>query len=114
VGYNATVVGHRLTSCTDKIHEIRATFEEIPALRSYRISIVDTPGFDDTYKNDTVILKQIADWVKKAYDILFCLRTKAGQLRPPTTDTRIIAFLGASYIFTASTITALRERAAAI
>lgn len=32
-----------------------------------RIYIVDTPGFDDTYRSDTDILREIADWLSQAY-----------------------------------------------
>jgi hypothetical protein len=28
---------------------------------------VDTPGFDDTHKQDVDILKMIADWLKSTY-----------------------------------------------
>lgn len=32
-----------------------------------KIFFVDTPGFDDTYKSDTDILREIADWLSQAY-----------------------------------------------
>lgn len=34
----------------------------------YNVTLVDTPGFDDTYRSDTEILKTIASWMKDAYD----------------------------------------------
>jgi hypothetical protein len=33
-----------------------------------KLFLVDTPGFDDTYKSDTDILKEIADWLSTAYE----------------------------------------------
>ena len=35
-----------------------------------RLVLVDTPGFDDTYRPDTEILRIIADWLTKKY-VLF-------------------------------------------
>jgi hypothetical protein len=32
-----------------------------------KIFLVDTPGFDDTYRSDTDILREIADWLAQAY-----------------------------------------------
>lgn len=35
---------------------------------NYRVTLVDTPGFDDTTRTDTEILRLIASWMKDAYD----------------------------------------------
>ena len=32
-----------------------------------RLVLVDTPGFDDTYRQDTEILRNIADWLTQKY-----------------------------------------------
>jgi rubrerythrin len=32
-----------------------------------KIFLIDTPGFDDTYRSDTDILREIADWLAQAY-----------------------------------------------
>lgn len=32
-----------------------------------KIFLIDTPGFDDTYRSDTEILRDIADWLAQAY-----------------------------------------------
>jgi len=32
-----------------------------------KVFFIDTPGFDDTYKSDTDILREIADWLSQAY-----------------------------------------------
>jgi hypothetical protein len=32
-----------------------------------RLFLIDTPGFDDTYRSDTEILREIADWLAQAY-----------------------------------------------
>jgi hypothetical protein len=33
-----------------------------------KLYLVDTPGFDDTYRSDTDILKEIANWLSSAYE----------------------------------------------
>jgi predicted GTPase len=33
-----------------------------------KLFLVDTPGFDDTYRSDTDILKEIANWLSTAYE----------------------------------------------
>jgi chromosome segregation ATPase len=30
--------------------------------------LIDTPGFDDTYKSDTDILREVANWLREAYE----------------------------------------------
>jgi predicted GTPase len=57
-------VGDDLESCTD---EIQLSEEFI--LEGRRIMLIDTPGFDDSNKSDTDVLKMIAaflgeSWVK--------------------------------------------------
>lgn len=32
-----------------------------------RLFLIDTPGFDDTHKSDTDILREVADWLQRAY-----------------------------------------------
>ncbi|KAF9561427.1 hypothetical protein CPC08DRAFT_603296, partial [Agrocybe pediades] len=60
-------VGHRLTSCTSELHPIRLTFPNDDLLKYYTITLVDTPGFDDTYVGDVAILQRITDWLGIAY-----------------------------------------------
>ena len=53
-------VGHELQSCTSTIrHHI------VPGRVDHnrRLILVDTPGFGDTYVDDTEILKQISVWL---------------------------------------------------
>jgi len=38
----------------------------IETLKGYRVVLLDTPGFDDTYKDDTTILKEIAGWLAQS------------------------------------------------
>lgn len=60
-------IGRGLTSCTGELETV--VLEPIasdPKLNHYRITIVDTPGFDDTYKGDSEILNKIADWLEKS------------------------------------------------
>lgn len=37
-------------------------------IRDVTVTLVDTPGFDDTTRTDTEILTQIASWLKYSYD----------------------------------------------
>ena len=65
-GKNVTVVGHQLVSCTQEIqwHNIddpsRAGFK---LEKGRRLILVDTPGFNDTYIDDSEILRRIAVWL---------------------------------------------------
>ncbi|KAF5356830.1 hypothetical protein D9756_006607 [Leucocoprinus leucothites] len=57
-------VGHQLRSATSDVRAVRITFKggNIPNL-----VLVDTPGFDDTYKTDYQILESIAVWLKSVH-----------------------------------------------
>ncbi|KAF9045103.1 P-loop containing nucleoside triphosphate hydrolase protein [Panaeolus papilionaceus] len=57
-------IGHTLKSCTSEISVVRV---DIPGTR-FRLVLVDTPGFDDSHRNDTEILTVIADWLEKTYN----------------------------------------------
>lgn len=48
-------VGDDLDSCTSTIQESKEF-----VLDGRRVMLVDTPGFDDSYKSDTDVLKSIA------------------------------------------------------
>ncbi|KAK1757205.1 P-loop containing nucleoside triphosphate hydrolase protein [Echria macrotheca] len=56
------VVGNDLSSCTTTISIHTACIE------GQNVYLIDTPGFDDTTRTDTDILKEIATWLKKSYD----------------------------------------------
>ncbi|EKM58588.1 uncharacterized protein PHACADRAFT_90161, partial [Phanerochaete carnosa HHB-10118-sp] len=56
-------VGEDLTSCTAKV-ETANTFELFGKL----VTLVDTPGFDDTTVSDTDILKMIAVYLSSTYE----------------------------------------------
>ncbi|KAG8750942.1 hypothetical protein FRC14_008271 [Serendipita sp. 396] len=56
-------VGHSITSCTSKVESIKI---ENP-IHGRNITLVDTPGFDDTYKSDAEILAMIADFLAQTY-----------------------------------------------
>jgi GTP-binding protein EngB required for normal cell division len=62
-GQKGRTVGHKLKSCTSDIRAVRYIHPQ----DSRPIVFVDTPGFDDTHKSDTEILKIIADWLEKTY-----------------------------------------------
>lgn len=55
-------VGNGLRSCTSVAQAAR-TFE----LDGCRVVLIDMPGFDDTTRSDTDILKTIADFLKTSY-----------------------------------------------
>ena len=52
-------VGANLKSCTEEV-QLANEF----TLDGRRVLLVDTPGFDDTYKSDTDILKLIAAFLE--------------------------------------------------
>ncbi|KAF9641969.1 hypothetical protein BDM02DRAFT_3273632 [Thelephora ganbajun] len=56
-------VGMNLESCTDKV-QLAGGFN----LDGRRVVLIDTPGFDDTKKNDTDVLKMIADFLATTYE----------------------------------------------
>ncbi|KAF9445464.1 hypothetical protein P691DRAFT_642031, partial [Macrolepiota fuliginosa MF-IS2] len=53
-------VGHSLQSCTSEVTAVRVTFMD-----EIRVVLVDTPGFDDTYRSDLDILELVSRWLKK-------------------------------------------------
>lgn len=61
-------VGDNLQSCTEQVTPIEVPSEIVQRYlpgwdKANKVVIVDTPGFDDTSKSDTVILQGIADWL---------------------------------------------------
>ncbi|KAH7905077.1 P-loop containing nucleoside triphosphate hydrolase protein [Hygrophoropsis aurantiaca] len=61
---DATLVGHDLESCTAKIKHVICANPKNPG---QRVVFVDTPGFDDTYEDDSEILRRIAVWLARSY-----------------------------------------------
>ncbi|KAG0641243.1 P-loop containing nucleoside triphosphate hydrolase protein [Tuber brumale] len=60
-GNSEVVVSDDLYSCTSKVQSYSFGFE------GAKITLVDTPGFDDTNRSDTEILQEIADWTTRTY-----------------------------------------------
>lgn len=54
-------VGDDLESCTS---EIQVSEEFV--LNGRRVALIDTPGFDDTNRNDTEVLRSIAKFLGEA------------------------------------------------
>lgn len=54
-------VGHNLAPCTESI-EFAST-----EIDGHRLTMVDTPGFDESERDDSAILSLIAIWLKKAH-----------------------------------------------
>ena len=75
------VVGRSLASCTADLHfGYIEKIEGHPLLQEYRIVLIDTPGFDDTYKTDFAILEKIANWLKDSCVVLEVHLLKADKL----------------------------------
>lgn len=55
-------IGHGLEACTAAVEISQCKLPD-----GSKIFLVDTPGFDDTYKSDTEILREIAHWLATAY-----------------------------------------------
>ncbi|KAF2807464.1 uncharacterized protein BDZ99DRAFT_500650 [Mytilinidion resinicola] len=55
-------IGHGLEACTATVEISRCNLPD-----GSKIFLVDTPGFDDTYKSDTEILREVAHWLTAAY-----------------------------------------------
>ncbi|KIM71210.1 hypothetical protein PILCRDRAFT_827098 [Piloderma croceum F 1598] len=60
---NGQTIGHGLQSCTEDIRIVRVNHPH----DGRPVALVDTPGFDDTYKSDNEILTMIANWLVKTY-----------------------------------------------
>lgn len=57
-------VGDSLASCTSQLQPVVISMERFGAGgRPGRIIVVDTPGFDDTYVDDSEILRRISVWL---------------------------------------------------
>lgn len=54
-------VGTSLMSCTDKVQTAQCEVD------GQRITLIDTPGFDDTFKSQADILRDIADFLEHTY-----------------------------------------------
>ncbi|KAH0829006.1 hypothetical protein J3R83DRAFT_2458 [Lanmaoa asiatica] len=61
-GHDTQGVGHGLKSFTSQVLAIRFWDQEC---RRY-VVLVDTPGFDDTFKSDLDILSMISDWLNSS------------------------------------------------
>ena len=55
-------IGHDLEACTSRVQVY--TYDHSPSIR---IHLVDTPGFDDTNRSDTEVLREIAAWLTDSY-----------------------------------------------
>jgi len=55
-------IGHELEACTAQVAIFPATLPD-----GTKLWLVDTPGFDDTYRSDTDILREVAGWLAEAY-----------------------------------------------
>ncbi|KIV87796.1 hypothetical protein PV11_03318 [Exophiala sideris] len=60
-GNDEIEIGHGLQSMTSKVQAY--TFEH----GKCKFKIVDTPGFNDTYRSDSEVLEEIAQWLSDSY-----------------------------------------------
>lgn len=58
----SVLIGHGLEACTGKVAIYPSTLPD-----GTKFLLADTPGFDDTYKSDTDILREVASWLAEAY-----------------------------------------------
>lgn len=54
-------IGHNLQACTQEVGVF------LCKARDFNIYLVDTPGFDDTDRSDTEVLREIASWLTASY-----------------------------------------------
>ncbi|PCH42102.1 nucleoside triphosphate hydrolase protein, partial [Wolfiporia cocos MD-104 SS10] len=55
-------VGNSLRSCTSGVQTVQCI------VAGEQVTFIDTPGFDDTYKSQADILKDIADFLEQTYE----------------------------------------------
>ncbi|KAH8692286.1 P-loop containing nucleoside triphosphate hydrolase protein [Talaromyces proteolyticus] len=55
-------IGHTLEACTQHVTQYSCTI--IPGRNVY---LIDTPGFDDTNRSDTEVLRELAHWLTTSY-----------------------------------------------
>ncbi|KAH6918111.1 P-loop containing nucleoside triphosphate hydrolase protein [Coprinopsis sp. MPI-PUGE-AT-0042] len=71
-GRTVTTVGHALASCTQEIEYYtidNAKAAGFDLAEGRRLVLVDTPGFNHTYVDDSEILRRIAVWLASSYDV---------------------------------------------
>ncbi|OBT50434.1 hypothetical protein VE04_09645 [Pseudogymnoascus sp. 24MN13] len=56
------VIGHNLSSCTMEVEDFTFMWDS-----NIRVHLIDTPGFDDSKRNDTDVLRDIAGWMAVTY-----------------------------------------------
>ncbi|KAI0143622.1 hypothetical protein GGR57DRAFT_518288 [Xylariaceae sp. FL1272] len=57
-------IGHELQSCTQDVQTYSFQYPKLPSSRGY---LVNTPGFDDTNKSDTEVLRTLVAWLTATY-----------------------------------------------
>ncbi|CEL03342.1 hypothetical protein ASPCAL04498 [Aspergillus calidoustus] len=55
-------IGHSLESCTEEV----GVYESY-ILKDRNLYLIDTPGFDDTNRSDTEVLRELAGWLTATY-----------------------------------------------
>ncbi|KAI9787690.1 MAG: hypothetical protein M1839_000221 [Geoglossum umbratile] len=61
-GRSDLVIGHGVEACTQDILPVTVEIE------GRKVTLIDTPGFDDTYKSDADILQLIANYLATTYE----------------------------------------------
>ncbi|EXJ72935.1 uncharacterized protein A1O5_04084 [Cladophialophora psammophila CBS 110553] len=60
-------IGHGLESCTTVVQGYSFICKDKRDNANILVHLIDTPGFDDTNKNDAEVLRDIANWLNTAY-----------------------------------------------
>ncbi|KAK1990650.1 P-loop containing nucleoside triphosphate hydrolase protein, partial [Colletotrichum falcatum] len=55
-------IGHQLDSCTQDVNVYQYTYSA-----NCNIYLIDTPGFDDTYRKDKTVLRSLVAWLSLTY-----------------------------------------------
>ncbi|PPQ89613.1 hypothetical protein CVT25_012490 [Psilocybe cyanescens] len=85
LGREIRTVGHTIDSCTSKISMEHVDPSKLPRTRlnlftGRKVYLVDTQGFDDTFKDDGDILQKITKWLKESYGKRTSMESRTGLL----------------------------------
>ncbi|KAJ6017100.1 P-loop containing nucleoside triphosphate hydrolase protein, partial [Penicillium sp. IBT 35674x] len=58
----AVRIGHELQACTQEVEVYQCKYSD-----EVNVYLVDTPGFDDTNRSDTEVLREIATWLTNSF-----------------------------------------------
>ncbi|KAK5719923.1 hypothetical protein LTR15_007196 [Elasticomyces elasticus] len=62
-GDSSVVVGDSLRSCTSELMGYSFYYQ------GYNVNLIDTPGFNDTFRSETDVLQDISEWLSESYEM---------------------------------------------